>query len=228
MNHENLDEVSKIRWDESYNLTKSPNLWGDDSVPFVSRATDIFIANNVKTVIDFPCGDGRNLVRFAERFPFVVGADASANALQICNDLVTAREAHNCLLIETDIFESCFVSGQFDAVFCWDVLGHLEDVQKAIKELLRICRTGGTVIGSAFAMGDSTRGDNMRVIGPETYLYDEKFYFKYYEKDEIIELLKSFNAEVLSIDLAVWMEPPHEGYREYPHEHQSWVFSLKK
>jgi ubiquinone/menaquinone biosynthesis C-methylase UbiE len=223
-----LDEEGKSKWNESYDLTRSVNLWGDESVPFVVQAAELYAANDLQKVIDFPCGDGRNLVQLAKRLPIAVGADSSVNALNISQKLIAGLGLKNCVLIESDIFDSGFTSDQFDGVFCWDVLGHLKNVEAAIGELIRICRKGGIVIGSIFAMGDSTRGDNMRSIGPEEYIYAGKFYFKFYEKDEVAELLSGFDVEILSIELSTWAEPPHEGYREYEHEHQSWVFTIKK
>lgn len=227
-NRHSLDEQGKSNWNRSYDLTRSVNLWGDESVPFVLQAAELFAENDLGKVIDFPCGDGRNLVQLAKRLPIAVGADSSANALKISQTLVAGLGVRNCVLVESDIFDSGFASDQFDGVFCWDVLGHLTNVECAITELIRICRKGGIVIGSIFAMGDSTRGDNMRSIGPEEYIYADKFYFKFYEKEGVAELLGRFDVEVLSIELSTWTEPPHEGYREYEHEHQSWVFTIKK
>lgn len=228
MKMERLDEIGKTRWNDSYDLTRSINLWGDEAVPFVVRSADLFKINNLNKVIDFPCGDGRNLVQLAKRLPVVVGADSSTNAISISQKLVAGLGLGNCILVESDIFDSGFAADQFDGIFCWDVLGHLQNVREAINELLRICRPGGIIIGSLFAIGDSTRGDNMRSVGPEEYVYADKFFFKYYEKGDVIELLREFDVEVVSIELSIWMEPPHEGYREYEHEHQSWVFTIKK
>lgn len=225
---EKFDAVSKITWNQSYELSETSNLWGDNSVPFVAKAIDAFSKNKAERIIDFPCGDGRNLIRLANAFPLVIGADSSLNALQIAKEVIEEKKIKNCVLLESDIFNSGFVTGQFNGVFCWDVLGHLKNVKNAIEELIRICAKEGLIIGSIFALGDSTKGQEMQLIGDNEYIYRDKFYFRYYDDEEIRSLLKCYNVEVISIELVTWQEPPHEGYREYPHEHQSWVFTLRK
>jgi SAM-dependent methyltransferase len=225
---EKLDNIAKGTWNDSYKLSQMPNLWGDNSVPFITKAIETFSKNSANKIIDFPCGDGRNLIKLVNVFPLVVGADSSLNALQITKEVVNLKKSRNCILVESDIFNSGFLEGQFDGVFCWDLLGHLRNAENAIKELIKLCAEDGIIIGSVFALGDSTRGQDMRSIGNEEYIYMDKFYFKYYDENEVRSLLKNFSAEVISIELAVWEEPPHEGYREYPHEHQSWVFTLRK
>jgi hypothetical protein len=77
-------------------------------------------------------------------------------------------------------------------------------------------------------MGDSTRGINMVAIGEEEYLFDKKFYFRYYDKGSVLSLLKRFKTNTISLETTSWKEPPHEGYREYPHEHESWAFVIEK
>lgn len=68
----------------------------------------------------------------------------------------------------------------------------------------------------------------MLQVGPDDYVYDNRFFFRFYRKSDLEILLSTFPATLESLELAVWIDPPHEGYREYPHEHQSWVFALRK
>jgi len=227
-NPENVDELAKSSWNQSYNLLRNPDLWGANPVPYVQRAVDLFRASSSIKVIDFPCGDGRNTVPLAKGLPFVVAGDVSANALRITKRVLETHEIRNCLLLESDIFGTRFLDEQFDGVFCWDVLGHLKNVSLALTELLRICRRGGYIVGSLFAPGDSSRGVDMRSMGNEEYMYLDKFYYKFYRQQDVIGLLQSLNAEITLLELTIWSEPPHEGFREYPHEHQSWAFTIKK
>jgi hypothetical protein len=117
---------------------------------------------------------------------------------------------------------------QFEGIFCCDLLGHLKRASLAISELIRICRRGGYIVGNLFAIGDSTRGIDMRIVGKEEYVYKDKFYFKFYDRQGVVDLLQSFNIEIVSLKLIRWTEPPHKGYREYAHQHQSWVFAMRK
>jgi hypothetical protein len=71
-------------------------------------------------------------------------------------------------------------------------------------------------------MGDSTRGSNMESIGKEEYIFDSRFYLRYYDLPDVEDLLKAVGVVAESLELSRWTEPPHEGYREYPHDHESW------
>jgi ubiquinone/menaquinone biosynthesis C-methylase UbiE len=225
---EDLDNFAKAAWDHSYDLQNNPNLWGAEAVPAAKKAVEIF---NISSgwVLDLPCGDGRNTVALAKKIPYVVAADASPNALKITSKVLRSHGIKNCVLVESDIFNLKFIENQFDGIFCWDVLGHLQNVEPAIAELLRVCKPGGKVIGSLFALGDSTRGVDMRPLGgTEEYIYANTFYYKFYTESDVLDLLQKFEASVGTLELVKWNEPPHEGFREYPHEHQSWMFTLEK
>jgi ubiquinone/menaquinone biosynthesis C-methylase UbiE len=216
-------------WDESYKLSASKNLWGDPPVPFVVTATDLFGSTPSAVVLDIPCGDGRNLPPLMDAIGFVVGVDSSPNALAIAQRLTAATGARNVMLMHGDVFATTFVDNTFDGVFCCDLLGHLTEPARAIKELIRICKPGGTVIGTIFSLGDSTRGPNMvKLSNNEEYIFDDRFYFKFYDHDLVVELLASIGVEATSLELVRWMEPPHEGYREYEHQHESWLFTITK
>ena len=224
-----LETVGKERWNDSYVLSSSANLWGDPPVPFTETASDIFSADGARTVLDLPCGDGRNIPPLAGKFTTVVGADSSANAIQIAGGRLKQAGFGNVLLLQSDIFTTNFADDMFDGVFCCDVLGHLQHPADALRELLRVCRPGRHVVANIFALEDSTRGDNMIQLGKEEYIFDGRFYFRFYDEDAASELCgRVTGAELRSMELVRWMEPPHEGYREYEHEHASWLFALRK
>jgi ubiquinone/menaquinone biosynthesis C-methylase UbiE len=223
-----LDTIAKSSWDKSYDLHDTSSLWGIKPVPAVERAAEIF-NNSSGWILDLPCGDGRNTLPLTKKLPHVVAADSSRNALNIASKFLALHEIENCVFVESDIFNLKFIDDQFDGIFCWDVLGHLQNVGPAIAELLRVCKPGGHVVGSVFAMGDSTRGiDMVPLNGTEEYIYANTFYYKFYNEAEVQTLLLQVGAPVVSLELMTWNEPPHEGFREYPHEHQSWMFILKK
>jgi len=223
-----LDSKSVKRWNKSYEISKTDTLWGDNSVPFVKKAIKYFKNDQGTFYLDLPCGDGRNSVRLAQNLPTIVGADSSSNALLLAEKRIRSHNISNCLLSHTNIFKTNFFNNQFDGIFCWDILGHLVKVNKAIIELLRIIKPQRRLIGSLFSIGDSTRGENMQSLGHEEYIFDKKYYFKYYEHSDVISLLKNFEAKIILLEPISWREPPHEGYREYSHDHESWVFVIEK
>jgi SAM-dependent methyltransferase len=222
------DQAAVEVWDASYLLTRQENLWGEPPVPFAVTTAHLFERDGAVRVLDLPCGDGRNIAPIASRVHEVVGADSSTNALTIAVRAAEAAEVGNALFMTSNIFSTPFLTDTFDGIFCCDVLGHLEAPADALHELLRVLRPGKALVANVFALGDSTRGPNMRKIGEEEYTFDERFYFHYYDRAAIDDLLCQVGAVVERVELVRWTEPPHEGYREYEHEHESWVFTLRK
>jgi len=225
---EGIDARSKSAWDDSYVLEMSAVLWSEAAVPHVARAASMAAEAGARIALDLPCGDGRNIRTLAAAVPIVVAADSSANALGIAAQLCRRNGIRNCVTLQTDVFSTSFTDDQFDFVFCWDLLGHLRDVGAAIAELLRITAPGGLLLGSVFALGDSTRGIDMKNVSGEEWIYRDRFYYRFYAREDVEALVTGAGFDLVSIELATWNEPPHEGFREYPHEHQSWVFVLRK
>lgn len=225
---ENIDERGILFWDKSYSKVKQGTLWGQDHVPFIEKITERFVAKHFRKIVDVPCGEGRNLAYMARNINTVIGVDASTKALGNLNSRLVQEKINNCVLLKGNIFELPFDAEQFDAVLCWDVLGHLRNVDLALKELMRICKSGGSVVGSLFALEDSTRGHEMRHLGNEEYLYKDDCYFRFFSECDVRALLTANGLTQFQIEPVIWREGPHIGYREYEHEHKSWCFTLTK
>ena len=108
-----------------------------------------------KKILDMGCGEGRHTARASE-YPgtLCVGADH-------CHaDLVTAREKillHHSLLApeqpagrwtlhRADITRMPYHDHAFHTVICSEVLEHIPAHNRAVKELVRILRPGGTLV----------------------------------------------------------------------------------
>lgn len=226
-----LDRVGKVRWNETYEISENPSLWGDPPVPFVHTATDTFAADNAHTVLDLPVGDGRNVLPLAARFPAVVGGDSSENALDLCASRLQAAGVGNVLLQEVDIFKTSFLDDSFDGIFCCEALGHLQNPVDALREMLRICRPGKQVITNLFADDEPIRQDPaIAPIDGGDYRFRERIFFRFYDEAAAREVAKRIEhlANLVSIEHVDWVDPPHEGYRNYEHGHASWLLALRK
>jgi len=224
----NLDQKGIINWNNSYSIVNSQNLWGDDEVPIMKKVVDIFNQTGGKKFMDIPCGDGRNLNSLSEKLDIVIGMDSSQNALNISMARLKHFDLKNVLLTKGDIYDLPFQKEQLDGIFCWDILGHLVTPEKALKSLHKNLKTNGILIGSFFTLNDSTRDSKMVKIGLEEFIYEDQFYFRYYTKTEVETLLSDVGFKIKEIYAYSWNEPPHEGYREYPHMHESWFFVAEK
>jgi SAM-dependent methyltransferase len=166
---------------------------------------------------------------------FLVGADASAAALEKCRQYLGSRRGH-LLLAPTPLDRLPLLDESVDAAICVDVLGHLQEPLPVLRELGRVLRRGGALYGSVFHIDDGCRtGPRMRAgAGSREYWYHSssslnvEYYFRFYEETEARALFESSGLRLTSLTPHRWLEPPHVGYRDEPHEHESWFALLHK
>lgn len=219
-------------WDGAYQPARHSrtNLWGDPPVPYAETAAALFRQHAASVVLDLPCGDGRNLPPLAAAAPILLAGDTSANAMAIARTVVTrAGLAHRVVFVETDAFATGLLDGSIDGIFCWDLLGHLTDPEDALRELHRILAPGGSLIANMWTMQDCQVSDpNIREVGPKEYIDHFDFYCRFFDHDDLTALLDKVGLQAESVELASWEEPPHVGYRDYVHQHESLIFRISK
>lgn len=96
-------------------------------------------------VIDVGCGDGRHIVEAARRGCFAVGLDYDAGELRRARERIGAQRVD---LVVGDATRLPFRDGAFDAAICTETLEHLPDDAGAIREIGRLLRPGGTLLGA--------------------------------------------------------------------------------
>lgn len=118
-----------------------------------------------KTVLEAGCGEGFILERFykANIGEKQVGFDFSDSALELAK-----KERPHLDIRKGDIYNIPFKDNSFDLVVCCEVLEHLEDPHKALKELHRVSRQ--YVLLSVpnepwFMLANFVRGKNLSRFG---------------------------------------------------------------
>jgi len=96
-------------------------------------------------VIDMGCGDGRHIVESARRGCFAVGLDYDADELRRARARIGSQRVD---LVVGDASRLPFRDGAFDAVICTETLEHLPDDAGAMREIARLLRPGGTLLGA--------------------------------------------------------------------------------
>jgi ubiquinone/menaquinone biosynthesis C-methylase UbiE len=227
------DAAAIALWNGAYEpsrLNGHSNLWGDPPVPYADTAAALFRQNAASVVLDLPCGDGRNLPPLATGAPILLAGDTSANAMAIARTVTgKAGVSQKVVFIEVDAFATGFLDGSIDGIFCWDLLGHLTDPEDALRELHRILSPGGSLVANMWTMNDCQVSDpNIREVGPKEYIDHFDFYCRFYDSDDLTALLSSVGLSAGSVEVASWWEPPHAGYRDYVHQHESLIFRVTK
>lgn len=91
-------------------------------------------------ILDAGCGMGDMLVRIRKMQDYnAIGIDISADYVAIAQE--RGLHADVCAIEKTP-----FPKGIFGMVICTDVLEHVLDLNKAVRELLRVLRPGGHLI----------------------------------------------------------------------------------
>ena len=142
---------------------------------------------------------------------------------------VKAGVRDRVVFVKVDAFDTGLLDASVDGIFCWDLLGHLTDPAPALRELHRILRPGGHLVANMWTMNDCQVSDpNIKEIGPKEYVDHFDFYCRFYDREDLDALLAEVGTPATDCEVQSWWEPPHAGYRDYVHQHESLVFTVAK
>ena len=98
-------------------------------------------------VLEIGCGDGGNLVPFAEKGFDVFGVDMSPSRIEVAKECFAELGLKGAFLA-SDIFKVKELEYQFDLIICHDVLEHIDDKRTFIANLKKYVKPGGVVFMS--------------------------------------------------------------------------------
>lgn len=230
---QDLDAAAIPLWDGAYRpdvIGDQGNLWGDPPVPYAETAARLFAVHDAKVIMDLPCGDGRNLPPLAAGAPILLAGDTSTNGMRIAEQVVTrAGVRDKVVFTETNAFATGLLDDSLDGIFCWDLLGHLTNPEDALREMYRVLRPGGHIVANMWTMNDCQVSDpNIKEIAPREYIDHFDFYCRFYDREDLDALLDAVGMPAKLVEVQSWWEPPHAGYRDYEHEHESLIFTIQK
>jgi SAM-dependent methyltransferase len=93
-------------------------------------------------VLELGCGAGRFTEVLLATGATVVAVDASA-AVDACRE--TCGDNPSLTLVQADVYDLPFRPGSFDRVFCYGVLQHTPDPERAFRALVEQVRPGGRI-----------------------------------------------------------------------------------
>jgi len=96
-------------------------------------------------VLDLGCGPGTITLGLARRARRVVGLDAAAKMVEQARELAADSEVHNASFEVGSAYELPYGDGSFDVVYAHQVMQHLADPVRALREARRVLRPGGLV-----------------------------------------------------------------------------------
>jgi ubiquinone/menaquinone biosynthesis C-methylase UbiE len=97
-------------------------------------------------VLDVACGAAHASEVVAPHVRQVVGVDLTASLLDLGARRLAEAGVANVLLQEGNAQSLPFVDDAFDLVYCLNSLHHIGDPERAIAEIVRVCRPSGRVV----------------------------------------------------------------------------------
>ena len=130
-----------------------------------ARNSAAFIIDSIHPgmhILDVGCGPGSITVDFAEMVPkgHVTGIEIGADILSQAQSLARERGLENVTFEEANVNALKYSDATFDLVFAHQVLQHLPEPVKALREMRRVAKPGGIVavregeLGTSFAYPD--------------------------------------------------------------------------
>lgn len=98
-----------------------------------------------KSVLEIGCGQGADLSQFAIHGARTFGADLTMKHCRITRDLVKVLGAHTSVA-RVDARALPYADASFDLVYSFGVLLLIEDLDRAVAEIYRVLKPGGTVM----------------------------------------------------------------------------------
>ncbi len=103
-------------------------------------------------VLDMGCGAGRHAFEMYKRGADVIALDMDADELATVSEWFAAMREEGSVPLgaeadvkQGDALDLPFPDGEFDRVVASEVLEHIPDDERAISELVRVLRPGGTI-----------------------------------------------------------------------------------
>lgn len=92
-----------------------------------------------KKILDVGCGTGGFLIEAKKRGAVVFGIDPSQTAVEIC-------QLKGIKNVKVGVGENLpYPTNYFDIVYCYTVLEHVENVEKTLKEVVRVTKKQGKI-----------------------------------------------------------------------------------
>lgn len=110
-------------------------------IPYISKFKEI---GRGMSVLEVGCGDGGNLLPFAELGCDTIGVDISAGRIK---DAIAFFEENHAKgkFIASDIFELKDLENSFDLIICHDVIEHITHKATFISNLHKYIKPGGVI-----------------------------------------------------------------------------------
>ncbi len=138
--------------------------------------------DSLDTVLECACGTGMRTEIIAPKCKKLIATDFSKNMLKKAK--VKCNRYSNVEFMTADILHLSFADNSFNKVVAANVIHLLHEPYEALKELDRVCCSGGKIIIPTYINSDSQKGERVfaKIAGKIGAGLKQKFTFSSYEK----------------------------------------------
>lgn len=172
--------------ESNYWKNKWSNRPSEPATNFAKRAYKLIKINNLKTLLDLGCGDGRDSIYFFNKGLQVTAIDFSESGIR---RLKARQNRINCIL--KDIRNINFTENSFDAIYTHLALHYFDDktTSKVFNNLHKILKRGGLMFVKCKSTDDALFGKGEKV---GDNMYKEGHTRHFFTKEYMIEQLRRF------------------------------------
>lgn len=186
-------------YDEWY-LTKTGAFIDEVETAF---AFSMFDVKKGQKILDAGAGTGNFSLKLAKKGAEVTGIDLSEDMLKLAESKVK-EEGYNIPFFKRDIFETGFEDESFDAVFSMAAFEFIEDHERAIKELYRLVKPGGSLL-----IGTIAKSGAWGKLYQE-FAKEEDSVFRHAHFKDIEDFLKVMPDEIINSGSCLFVGPGRE------------------
>ncbi|MFO7955956.1 MAG: class I SAM-dependent methyltransferase [Candidatus Brocadiia bacterium] len=206
-------------WEAAYRKRPTSGYGEAGHHPRAPSLASLFSERNVTSILDLGCGDGGNLVFFAEQGFAVSGLDYAPTALRLAREWL-AREALEGDLRSGDMRDLPWPADTFDAVISVKVINHntAAGVEATIAEVKRVLRPGGYFFATVASHPPPERWFEREPVEvePRTYVpalgHDKGVPHHFFTEDEVRHLLDGFEVLELVAERSIQFLARNPGY----------------
>lgn len=118
---------------------------GGDFMPGLTR----FDQWKGKRILEIGCGLGTDLLQFAKAGAEVFGIDLSEKSVALTQKRLGLHNLSGIVQV-ADGEKLSFSDDHFDLVYSWGVLHHTPSPESAAREMVRVCKRGGSVLAMVY------------------------------------------------------------------------------
>ena len=98
-----------------------------------------------KKVLVIGCGTGGEIVNFHKKGAQIYGIEPNPDAIKICHIKALQNEIPTDNIVKSYSEKLPFDNNQFDFIYCFTVLEHVNDIEQSVKEMIRCTSDKGKI-----------------------------------------------------------------------------------